>query len=208
VFRELRAVTMTANSELSEPVTVGPALERTQLQAEIARSGRAVVAWTTIDAGEERNERRRIYAVTGRVGAFGPPQLVDRARHLNISASTDVPIRLAVASNGRAALLWGTDRRDPDADPATDTYLVRTAQAAPDGRFARPRNLATAGLPGDIGVRRGGSFVALWTTANGLRASTGRGTERVAEGATPDVRAAFRRGEPRVEWRGGVATRE
>ena len=33
VFREVRAVTMTANSELSEPVTVGPALERTHLQA-------------------------------------------------------------------------------------------------------------------------------------------------------------------------------
>ena len=30
VFREVRAVTMTANSELSEPVTVGPALERTR----------------------------------------------------------------------------------------------------------------------------------------------------------------------------------
>ncbi len=207
VFGEVRAVTVTGENELSEPVTLGPALERTQLQAEIAPSGRAVIAWTTIDAGEERNERRRIYAVTGRVGTFGPPQVVDRARHLNISASTRVPIRLAVASNGRAALLWGTDRRDPDADPSTDIYIVRTAEAAPDGPFAHPQTLANAGLPGDIGVRPGGSFFALWTTANGLRASTGHGTERVAEGRTPDVRASFRRGKPRVEWRGGVATR-
>ncbi|HWK27561.1 MAG TPA: hypothetical protein VNS09_13420 [Solirubrobacter sp.] len=207
VFHEVRAVTMTEDSELSEPVTLGPASERTELQAEIARSGRTVVAWTTIDAGEERNERRRIYAVTGRDGAFGPPQLVDRARHLNISASTQVPIRLAVASNGRAALLWGTDRQDSDADSFTGTYLVRTAEAAPNGTFGRSRTLATAGLPGDIGVRPSGVFFALWTTANGLRASTGHGTERVAEGRTPDVRVSFRRGKPRVEWRGGVATR-
>jgi hypothetical protein len=207
VFDEVRAVTMTDDSELSEPLTLGPASERTQLQAEITRSGRAVVAWTTIDAGEERNERRRIYAVTGRVGAFNPPQLVDRARHLNISASTRVPIRLAVASDGRAALLWGTDRHDPDADASTDTYIVRIAKTAPDGPFARPRTLATAGLPGDIGVHRGGSFFALWTTVNGLRASSGHGTERVAEGRTPDVRASFRAGKPHVEWRGGLATR-
>jgi hypothetical protein len=118
-----------------------------------------------------------------------------------------VPIRLAVASNGRAALLWGTDRHDPDADPSTGTYIVRMAEAGPDGSFAHSRTLATAGLPGDIGVRPGGSFFALWTTANGLRASTGHGTERVAEGRTPDVRASFRQGKPRVEWRGGVATR-
>lgn len=207
VFHAVRAVTMTGDSELSEPVTLGPALERTQLQAEISRSGRAVVAWTTIDAGEERNERRRVYAVTGRVGAFGPPQLVDRARHRDISAWTDVPIRLAVAANGRAALLWGTDRDDPDADPSTDTYIVRAATAAPDGAFAQPRTLSKAGLPGDIGVRPGGSFFALWTTTNGLRASLGHGTERVAEGPTANVRASFRRGRPRAEWRGGVATR-
>jgi hypothetical protein len=207
VFGEVRAVTMTADGRLSEPVKVGPALERTQLQAEIASGGRVVIAWTTIDAGEERNERRRVYAVTGRVGALGPPQRVDRARHLNLSASTRVPVRLAVASNGRAALLWGTDRDEPDADPSTDAYIVRTASATPEGRFGRPRTLATAGLPGDVAVRRDGSVVALWTTADGLRANTGHGTERVAEGRTPDVRASVRRGRPHVEWRGGVATR-
>ena len=86
VDHEVRAVTMTADSELSEPVELGPAFEVTDVQAEISRGGRAVVAWTTIDAGEERNERRRVYAVTGRVDQFGEPQLVDRARHVNIAA--------------------------------------------------------------------------------------------------------------------------
>jgi hypothetical protein len=166
-----------------------------------------VVAWTTIDAGEERNERRGIYAVTGRVGAFGPAQLVDRARHLNDMGATEVPVRLAVAPHGRAVLLWGTDTGDPEADWSTDEYLVSMAQARPSGGFGPPRRLATAGLPGDVAIRDNGPAVAVWTTANGLRAYAGDRPERVAEGRIADARASFHRGRPRIEWRGGVATR-
>src|SRR5689334_23867366 len=66
------------------PFTLGPASEAASVAAEITPAGRAIVAWTTIDAGEERNERRRVSAVAGRGGRFGRAQLVDRARHLNI----------------------------------------------------------------------------------------------------------------------------
>ena len=54
------------------PFELGPASKISLLAAEIAGNGRAVVAWSTLDGGEERNEHRRIYAVTGARRAVRP----------------------------------------------------------------------------------------------------------------------------------------
>ena len=140
VHHGVRAVTVSASGAASEPVTLGPAFEITEVAAQVATSGRVVVAWTTIDAGEERNERRRVYAVMGRVGRLGPPQLVQRAPHLNSSAMTGQPgtaLRLAVAPNGRALLMWGLDRPEEH----SDEYSVRVAEA---GAARAVRRLAAA----------------------------------------------------------------
>ena len=96
-------------------------------------------------------------------------------------------------------ILWAT--------LAWSALAMASPNGGPLGDFDAPRRLSTLGYPGDVAIRGDGSFFAVWTTANGLRASIGHGTERVAEGRTQDVRASYRRGTPRVEWRGGVATR-
>jgi hypothetical protein len=215
VFHEVRAVTVSA-SDVSEPVTLGPASEATQVEAESSLSGRTVVAWATIDAGEERNERRRIYAVTGHDGRFGRARLVDRARHVNIAASTTVPIRHDLAPNGRALLLWGADRADPDntVDPSSEDYLVRVAEASPHGWFGTPRQLSSDGYPGDVAVQSDGTALAVWRTSDGLRASVHEGGRRfrthevVTDKRVGEPGALFDRGHPRVEWGDGFSERE
>ena len=91
VFKQVRAIRVAADGVAGEPFVLGPAFEITQVVAE-----RDVVAWTTIDGGEERNERRRIYAVRG----GGAPQLVQRApRHVQIAMTgqSGTELRLSVA---------------------------------------------------------------------------------------------------------------
>jgi hypothetical protein len=181
------------------PFRLGPASEAASVAAEITRSGRAIVAWTTIDAGEERNERRRVYAVAGRDGRFERARLVDRAKHLNISEDSTSPIRLAVAPNGRALLMWAT-ATTADVD---DRRTVRIADAGRDGRFRRPRQLSKDGHVGDVAIRGDGRTLAVWTTYDALYANR----ELVVEGTIGDPRASFAGGRPRIEWRDGAATR-
>lgn len=194
----VRAVIVSPSGEVGAPFELGPASEATTIAAEIGSRGRAVVAWTTIDAGEERNERRRVYAAFGRGGRFKPAQRVDRAKHLNISEGTPSQIRLAVAPNGRALLMWATTAgSDPD-----ERTTVRVAEATRTGRFGKPRQLTEDGTPGDVAIRSDGDTVAVWTESDGLYAEDGRITD---EATAP--RASFRDGKPRVEWRGGEAIR-
>ncbi|WP_028065027.1 hypothetical protein [Solirubrobacter soli] len=182
-----------------QPFTLGPAADITSVAAEIAPNGRAVVAWTTIDGGEERNERRRVYSVTGRDGRFDRPRLVDRAKHLDISEFGPAPIRLAVAPNGRALLMWATAR----SGEVDDRRTVRIAEAGRDGHFGTPRQLSSDGTVGDVAIRNDGRRLAVWTDDAGLRANR----ELVAEGRFGAPRASFTQGHPRIEWRDGAATR-
>jgi hypothetical protein len=169
--------------------------------------------WTTIDAGEERNERRRVYAVTGRLGRLGPPQLVHRAPHLNSSAMTGQPgtdLELAVAPNGRALLIWGLDRPEEH----SDEHSVRVAEAAPDAPFGASRQLVADGEPGDVAVLSDGRALAVWSTPDGLRASLHRPGQRfrtrevVTDRPFGHPRASFNRGHPRVEWGNAFTERE
>jgi hypothetical protein len=160
VYRQMRAAIVSRSGAVGRPFKLGPASEVSRVVAEIGAGGRAVVAWTTIDAGEERNERRRVYAVTREPGAstFGRVQLVDRARHLNIGSDTATPIRLAVAAHGRALLMWASDH----SSRLAAGYAVRVAQATPRGRFAASRQLVAIGSPGDVAIRDDGTALAVF----------------------------------------------
>jgi hypothetical protein len=213
VYRQLRAAIVSRSGAVGRPFRLGPASEVSRVVAEIGAGGRAVVAWTTIDAGEERNERRRVYAVTREPGAsaFGRAQLVDRARHLNIGSDTATAIRLAVAANGRALLMWASDH----SSRLGAGYAVRVAQATPRGRFAASRQLVAIGSPGDVAIRDDGTALAVFLDSqDALRAVVHRpqasfgATESVA---SPDrigaATAAFEPdGHPHVEWRARVGT--
>ena len=212
VFHEVRAVVVSAGGEPGASFKLGPAFEVTQVAAEIADNGRAVVAWTTIDAGEERNEHRRVYAVNGRLGALGPAQLVHRAAHLNQMAMTGQPgteLRLSVARNGRALLLWGLDHPEQ----FSESYSLWVAEAGTTGGFGRSRQLVGNGVPGDVAMRSDGTALAVWTNSAGLRASvhapghrftTG---ESVVDGRTGEPRASFVGVRPRIEWEDAFSVR-
>jgi hypothetical protein len=198
VDKAVRAVLVT-DGRPGEPITLGPASNISAVAAEIGSGGRGVVAWSTIDAGEERNERRRVYAVTGRGRRFGRAQRVDRAKHLNIAEFSSTEIRLAVAPNGRALLMWSTAATGDE----DDRYTVRVAEAPRSGRFRTPRQLSSNGTVGDVAIRGDGSKLVAWTDEEGLHADD----ELVAEGPIKAPRASFRDGKPHLEWHGGEATR-
>src|SRR5262249_25637477 len=139
--------------------------EISHLAAEYGRD-RAIVAWTTIDSGEERNDRRRVYAVPITGHSFGDVQLIDTAKHLNIYAPVALPIRLSVAPNGRALLGWASDA-NTGVDPV---YAVCVAEAGPRGRFGAARQLAPRGLAGDVAIRSDGAALVLYTDGS-LRAA-------------------------------------
>ena len=96
------------------------------------------VAWSTIDArrGTQRAAPHlRRHAAAPR--ALGPARLVERVRYLNISATSDAEIALALAPNGRALLAYAADRRavgDLDYEEGVDAPMeVRVGEAGPRG---------------------------------------------------------------------------
>ncbi|MDA0165048.1 hypothetical protein OM076_32565 [Solirubrobacter ginsenosidimutans] len=212
IFHEVRAVVVAPSGDPGAPFKLGPAFEVTQVAAEIAANGRAVIAWTTIDAGEERNEHRRVYAVTGRLEALAPAQLVHRAAHLNAMAMTGQPgteLRLSVARNGRALLLWGLDHPEQ----FSESYSLWVAEAGPAGSFGRSRQLVGNGVPGDVAMRSDGTALAVWTNSAGLRASVhapGRrftAREPVLDGRIGEPRASFVDVRPRIAWENAFSVR-
>ena len=87
-----------------------------------------------------------MYAVTGRPGRLDAPQLVHRAAHLNAMAMTGQPgteLRLSVARNGRALLLWGLDHPEQ----FSESYSLWVAEAGPTGAFGGSRRLVGNGVP-------------------------------------------------------------
>lgn len=215
---EVRATTVSPSGSVAPPVRLGPALGATSVVTEIAPSGRAVVSWTTIDAHNEHTRRRRIYAVTGRPGALGPPRLVQRVGHLNPGGTTEPSIALALAPNGRALLTYGADRPADPGEEQLDAMEVRISEALPAGGFRASRRVSRTGGSGwngraDAAIRSDGTKLVVFRTLDdGLRAFYGKRLER-EEVVTRGERdryptASFTRaGRARVEWQAGASTR-
>jgi hypothetical protein len=139
MLQQVRAVTLSPDGELGSEVRLGHASQVADVVAEIAAGGRAVVAWSTIDSGEARDVHRHVYAATRAPGGlFAPAQLVHRARAVipdGVTTGEQAAIRLAVASDGRARLVWGAEA----AGYPHPRYETRTAQAPPRGPFGPSR---------------------------------------------------------------------
>ena len=153
-------------------MTLGKASDSTVLGAEISRSGRAVVAWTTQDLGEERDQPHVIRAATREPGhVFARARTVDSGGGVveqdQYAHDPRSGLRLAVGDDGRALLQWGalseTSKYHYD-------HPIRLASASPHGRFGHWRTLAAEGYPGDVALRRDGTPLAVWY-ADGPRAS-------------------------------------
>ncbi len=139
MLQQVRAVTLSPDGELGTEVRLGHASQVADVVAEIAAGGRAVVAWSTIDSGEARDVHRHVYAATRAPGGlFAPAQLVHRARAIipdGVTTGEQATIRLSVAPDGRARLVWGAEAAGyPHA-----RYETRTAQAPPRGPFGPSR---------------------------------------------------------------------
>jgi hypothetical protein len=201
VFGSVRAALVSPSGSLGRSVKLGPASEITQLAADIGARGRAIVAWSTYDGGEEQNVARRVYAATRAPMArsFAAATLVHRAGARNDFAFLEPGVRLTVAPNGRALLMWRTETgRFPRSH-----HPVMLAEAAPRGRFSHVRRLARDGIPGDVALRSDGPALAVWRGYGRLRALV-RGKTEIITGPEPtdDPSASFSDGRPRVEWEG------
>jgi hypothetical protein len=206
VFGQVRAALVSRSGTVGRDFKLGPASEVTQLAAEIGAGGRAVVAWSTYDGGEEQDVARRIYAATRAGGApdFAPAVLVHGAGARNDFAFLEPGIRLDVAPNGRALLMWRTETgRFP-----RQHHPVMLAEATPHGRFGRLRRLSLDGIPGDVALGPDGTVLAVWRGYGRLRVRV-RGKTEIVTGPeeTEDPSASFSDGRPRVEWEGHWSVR-
>ena len=176
---------------------LGPASEFSRVRAAVAANGRAVVAWGTQDAGEERNLPYELYAAIHEPGTAGfRTRLLDRAGA--IADPTGDP-ELAIGPDGRAALEWH------------DSMRLRLAVAPPGRAFRRGRVLARGGVPGGVAVRDDGLVLATWVAGHRVKAQAGSGPPATVSwdvGFLPDPpRAAFDgRGRPQVRWGRYVVT--
>lgn len=148
--KRVRAMTVAASGAVSAPEEVGTADSVTSVRAGQALGGRAVIAWSTQDGGEERNRPLRVRAaIRPRSDApFGRPRELDRGHRVDDPLGG---ISLAVSSDGRALLAWG-DVAGTDVDRLR--YPVYAAVAGRSGGFGRVERvfytLGTALRPGDI----------------------------------------------------------
>jgi hypothetical protein len=206
VFGAVRAALVSPSGKVGRSVKLGPASEITQLAADIGKRGRAIVAWSTYDGGEEQNVARRIYAATRAPGArsFAAATLVHRAGGRNEFAFLEPGIRLAVAPGGRALLMWRTETgRWPRSH-----HPVMLAEAAPGGPFGLLRRLVRDRLPGDVALRSDGTALAVWRGYGRLRALVHSKMEIIAgPEPTDEPTASFSDGRPRVEWKGHWSVR-
>lgn len=141
--------------------------------------------------------------------------MIDRARAVirdGVTTGEQATIRLAVAADGRALLLWGAEA----AGYPRQRYEVRTAEAPPHRGFGRSRQLSGNGCPDDAALRTDGAALVAWRTSERLWAAVHQpgepfhGREAVsANGGTPDVVATFETdGRLRLQWSTGFSVRE
>ena len=212
IFGEVRAARVSRSGEVGRSFKLGPASEITQLAAVIGSRGRAVVAWSTYDGGEEQNVARRIYAATRASGAreFTPAALIHRSSGRNEFAFLEPGIRLAVAPNGRALLMW---RAETGSWPRSH-HPVRLAEAAPTKGFGPSRRLATDGIPATSRSaptaprsRRGAPTGDCGPRCAPPGTAFGKPERIAGPEYTEHPSASFSGGRPRVEWEGHASTR-
>jgi hypothetical protein len=168
VPKRVRAVSIAATGTVGAPVTIGEADSFSTVRAGVAANGRAVIAWSTQDGGEERNRSLIVRAaIRARAGeAFAHAHLLRRGDTIDYVVGG---FSLAVSPQGRAVLAW--------ADVNGRHYGLYTSVATPRGGFGRVRRDATLGIdvtPGEI------ETTAFTPTGTALVAYYSHGRSRIA----------------------------
>jgi hypothetical protein len=191
-FGHVRAVIL---GDRARPRTLGPASDVSHLVAGVA-GHRTIIAWGTLDGGEERNTPYKLYAAIG-----DRTRLLDTAPAIDDMQATDDPQtypQLAVAPDGRALLAWGSVTGK---DFGRHSFPVRYAEAAPGHAFAKPRTLVRDGTVGGVALDQDHALIAFQSGPRVWAAIDGR-AELVAdrEPLPSPPSASFTGGRARLSW--------
>ena len=166
--KHVRAVSIAAAGAVGAPVAIGEADSISTVRAGVAANGRAVIAWSTQDGGEERNRPLIVRAaIRARAGEpFAHAHLLRRGDTIDYVLGG---FSLAVSPEGRAVLAW--------ADVNGTRYGLYTSVANAHGGFGPVRRDTTLGRdtsPGEI------ETTAFTPTGTALVAYYSRGRSRIA----------------------------
>ncbi|MDA0138434.1 hypothetical protein [Solirubrobacter deserti] len=195
----VRAAIVSRSGKPGLPVTVGRSLDMATPVAALGTGGRAVVAWSTRDGGEEQNERTRVYAAVRAGGRFRPAQLLDRARTLSAFADDpDGDARVALAPDGRALASWTALVRG-------ERKAVRVAAARPGQRFGARRTLTADGTGADVAFTGDSRPLVTWAARGAVYLERNGRREKVAATDGPHAPrvSVLADGRVRVTWRTG-----
>jgi hypothetical protein len=148
--------------------TAGRQLGLATVDAVVAPTGRATVAWATHDGGEEQNEPTQLrtnVAPAGR-GTFAGQVVLDRAAPGALATEPAGP-SLAAAPDGTTAVGYTLSGRFVGTGVLGDANTVTPARVAVQdaaARFGAPQELAADGVVGRIAARADGAFAVPYAT--------------------------------------------
>ena len=194
----VRALMVSRSGRRGRAVTLGQASDSSVVGAEIADSGCAVVAWTTQDLGEERNQPHVVRAAFRAPGkTFARARVIDPGQGVDpeqVGHDPQSTLRLAVAPDGRALLMWGALTK-------AERHPVRLATASPTGRFGHIATLTPDGFPGDVALSKQGTPALIWRDGEQLLARVGDAKITLdRDRSTNDYSAAWPHGHAELGW--------
>jgi hypothetical protein len=195
---------------------VGQQLGLARTDAVVAPTGRATVAWTTRDGGEEQNDPTQLRTNVAPAGrsTFAGQVVLDRAVP-GALGTEPTPPSLAATPDGTTAVAYTLSGRFSDL-AGQGNFLTPARVSVQDAaaRFGAPQELSPDAVVGRIAARADGTFAVPYVTGvpleggrSELRVALGTRTfrpgELVAEDADQDAAVAFEpgpAGAPVVLW--------
>ena len=140
---------------------LGPTRGRTSISAAVAPDGGAIIAWGSVDPGEEINQPYDVFAAGGTIGRrrFGAAQALERGEYAQYPSGD---LSAAIAANGTATVAFSPARR------GDDPVMVATARVG--RRFNRPAQLAL-GSAEAVASDADGNAIVVWTHDGRVRAA-------------------------------------
>jgi hypothetical protein len=155
----VRAESVAPNGARRSAQELGPTSDATYLGAEVAATGRAVVAWGAQDAGEERDRPYAVRVARREPGSarFARTQVLDPGLPAQMSQRPASAPLVGLAADGTATVAWTRSRQ-------TRTQPLRTSVAAPGRRFADGQTVARVAASGALGlaVHPDGATLLAW----------------------------------------------
>lgn len=163
---------------------LGASSGQSDISTAAAPSGRMVVAWGTLDGGEEANTPWIVRAAQRRPGphAFNATQTLDTSQSISWPAGR---VAAAIEPDGTATVAWSSITGPRGAM----TYPARVATAYRSLAFAAAQTLSPNAAVGDVAMSDQATALVLWTTLS--EASNSTSTDQVFASLRPTAATAF-----------------